>query len=118
MEPYRHRIFLCTNNREGTKSSCTLRGSQETFACLKEELVARGLQFDVKVVASGCLGLCEQGPNAIVYPEGVWYSGLNPEDVPAFVETQLIAGERYTKKALADDWVKDFFEKKIARKKQ
>ena len=117
MEPYRHRIFVCTNVRDGERSSCTRRGSQETLACLKDEIVNRGLGFDVKVVASGCLGLCEQGPNCIVYPEGVWYSGLNSVDVAEFVETQLVENKRFEKKAWDDAKLQKFFDDKIARKK-
>jgi len=117
MEPYRHRIFLCTNVKEGGRSSCTLRDSANTFTALKDKIAKKGLEFDVKVVKSGCLGLCEQGPNLIVYPEGRWYSGMTPEDVPTFVESQLVRGEPYEKRAWNKDLLQDFFAKKIARKK-
>lgn len=117
MEPYRHRIFLCTNVREGGRSSCTLRGSAETFECLRSEIVKKGLEFDVKVVKSGCLGLCEQGPNMIVYPEGVWYSGMGNEEVAPFVESQLIRNQRYEKRAWKESDLKRFFEDKRTRKK-
>lgn len=118
MEPYRYRIFLCTNVREGGCSSCTLRGSADTFACLKQEIIKRGLEFDVKVVKSGCLGLCEMGPNMIVYPEGTWYSGMTPKDVGPFVDSQLIRGQHYDEKAWKDDLLKNFFTQKWEKKKQ
>jgi len=81
MEPHHYRIFICTNLRDGEKSSCSLRGSHETLQALKKEFEKRELQFDVKAVQCGCLGLCEKGPNLIVYPGGTWYSGLTAEFV-------------------------------------
>lgn len=116
MEPCRYRLFVCTNSKPGGKASCTLHGSQETIAALKEELKKKGLQFDTKVVSSGCLDLCERGPNLIVYPEGIWYSGVNRECVAEFVQTQLVDGKRYEKKACNEEELKSFFEKRKARK--
>lgn len=116
MEPLRYRIFVCTNVKEKGKSSCTLRGSQETVAALKDELVRRELQFDVKVVPCGCLDRCEKGPNVVVYPGGIWYSGLTKENVAGFVGTQLIQGKRFEPCACDEAELKDFFEKRKIRK--
>ncbi|MDO8519297.1 MAG: (2Fe-2S) ferredoxin domain-containing protein [Deltaproteobacteria bacterium] len=117
MEPYKHRIFVCTNNREGEKSSCTLRSSAATLACLKKEIAERGLEFDVKVVPSGCLGLCEQGPNLIVYPEGKWYSGVSTEHVKDFVDMAVVKDQTYAPCAWNDQKLQKFFDEKTARKK-
>lgn len=116
MEPYRHRIFVCQNQKAPGKSCCMGRGANETFSALKEELVKKGLQFDVKVVSSGCLDLCDQGPNLIVYPEGNWYSGMTSGEVPAFVESQLVQGKPYAKKVCDEVVLKDFFAKRKVRK--
>jgi (2Fe-2S) ferredoxin len=40
----------------------------------------------------GCLGPCFDGPNMVVYPEGVWYAGVTPEDIPDVVRDHLIGG--------------------------
>ena len=48
---------------------------------------------DVRVDSVDCLGLCKHGPNAVVYPGGVWYLGLRGEDVPEIVERHLEGGE-------------------------
>ena len=53
-------------------------------------LLQRGAR-DVLVTACGCLGPCFDGPNAVVYPDGVWYDGLTVDDAPALVE-HLVAG--------------------------
>ena len=117
MEPYQHRIFICTNNREGEKSSCTRRSSEKTISFLKKEIEEKGLQFDVKVVPCGCLGLCEQGPNLIVYPEGKWYSGVTAEKAHDFVADVLVAGKTYAPCAWDDQKLQKFFDEKTARKK-
>ena len=116
MEPYRYRILVCQNQKEGGKSCCQGRGADATFSALKDELVKRGLQFDVKVMASSCLDLCERGPNLVVYPQGTWYSGLTVEHVPEFVECQLVQGKTYAPKACDESELKDFFAKRKLRK--
>ena len=117
MEPYKKRIFICTNQREGEKSSCTRRGSDQTISFLKKEIEERGLKFDVKVVACGCLGLCEQGPNLIVYPEGKWYSGVTAEKAKDFAADVLVAGKTHEPCAWDDKKLQTFFDEKKARKK-
>ena len=53
---------------------------------LNLRVLARGLAGDVAVTTSGCLGPCFEGPNVVVYPEGVWYAGVAVEDVDDIVE--------------------------------
>ncbi|MCA1687057.1 MAG: (2Fe-2S) ferredoxin domain-containing protein [Actinobacteria bacterium] len=72
---------------------CKKRGSKDVRRALKEELRERGMVGDVRVDSVGCLGLCKHGPNAVVYPGGVWYLGLREEDVPEVVERHLESGE-------------------------
>ncbi len=60
-------------------------------------LIARGAA-DVLVTPCGCLGPCFDGPNAVVYPEGVWYAGLAAEDAPDLVR-HLIEGTPLAAKA-------------------
>lgn len=72
---------------------CTKKGGKETKKALKSELRAKGMNGDVRVDSVECLGLCKQGPNVIVYPEGSWYLGLKERDVPQVVEEHLQEGE-------------------------
>ena len=69
------------------------KGGRETKKALKSELRAAGMNGDVRVDSVECLGLCKQGPNVIVYPEGSWYLGLKERDVPEVVEEHLKGGE-------------------------
>ena len=59
---------------------------------LRREIVAQGLENDVQITTCGSLGLCERGPNMVVYPEGVWYSGVRVEDVREIVESHFRQG--------------------------
>jgi (2Fe-2S) ferredoxin len=89
----RHHVFVCTNARaEGGRPSCGARGSVEVQVALTNEILRRGLGADVAITHSGCLGPCWDGPNVVVYPDGVFYTGVNPEDAPAITD-HLAGGE-------------------------
>jgi (2Fe-2S) ferredoxin len=72
---------------------CKKRGSKDVRRTLKEGLRERGMVADVRVDSVDCLGFCKHGPNAVVYPEGIWYLGLTEGDVPEIVERHLEGGE-------------------------
>jgi len=92
MEPFRYHIFICSQQKPEGIPSCPARGSGKVIDALRAEIARQGLGDEVQVTTCGSLGLCERGPNLVVYPEGIWYSGLMPEDVPEFVRTQLREG--------------------------
>ena len=70
-------------------TGCTSSNSLKIQEAMNAELVAHGLEDEVKVVLTGCFGLCALGPVMIVYPEGTFYSCVKPEDakeiLPFFV---------------------------------
>ena len=72
---------------------CSKKGGKETKKALKSELRAGGMSSDVRIDSVDCLGMCKQGPNVIVYPEGAWYLGLKQDEVPEVVEEHLKGGE-------------------------
>jgi (2Fe-2S) ferredoxin len=88
---FKHHIFVCTNTRpEGGKPACA---GGEILAALQGEIAKHRELWDrVAVTATGCLGPCFDGPTAVVYPEGVWYVGLQPSDAVELVSEHLIAG--------------------------
>ncbi|MEO2153939.1 MAG: (2Fe-2S) ferredoxin domain-containing protein [Aquificota bacterium] len=73
--------------------SCGAKGSDQVAMKFQEELMKRGLDSKVLLSVTGCLGACELGPVVVVYPDGVWYGNVKPEDVPEIVEKHLIEGE-------------------------
>lgn len=117
MEPFRKRILFCTNSNEPGKSACTTRGCEETLTALKSELGERKLQFDFKLTTTSCLGLCEEGPNLVVLPQGDWYSGMTKDHVARFVES-LVQDIPYKDKLRDEEELKSFFTQKVERKKR
>ncbi|MDR0765016.1 MAG: NADH-quinone oxidoreductase subunit NuoF [Synergistaceae bacterium] len=73
-------------------TGCSSSGSREIISALREKLAARGMSDEVKVVETGCHGLCELGPLVIVYPEGVFYTRVQVSDADEIVETHLVKG--------------------------
>lgn len=83
-------LFVCTNDRSSGKPACGASGSRDLIAAVQNLLVARGAS-DVLVTPCGCLGPCFDGPNAVVYPDAIWYAHLEVDDAPGLVE-HLIHG--------------------------
>ena len=80
--PYKRFVCVCTNTRDqGQACANPGRRGDAIWAALKAGAAKAGLKGKVRVTRSGCLGLCEHGPNVLVYPEGEWYSGVKTGDV-------------------------------------
>jgi (2Fe-2S) ferredoxin len=92
---FKHHIFVCENVRPDghPKGSCSAKGSAKIREALKLEIKERGLGSEVRANVSGCLDACEFGPSVVVYPEGVWYGGVKPEDVPEIIESHILNGK-------------------------
>lgn len=86
--PYKKTVFVCVNVRDGGRVACGNpgRGGRELCEALKHAVKTKGLKGKVRVVRAGCLDLCEQGPNAFVYPGDEWLSGVTAADVPAILK--------------------------------
>jgi (2Fe-2S) ferredoxin len=68
-------LFVCTNAIASGKPACGRRGNMELLAAVQRELVARGATGTL-ATACACLGPCFDGPNAVIYPDAVWYGAL------------------------------------------
>lgn len=81
--PYQKTLFVCTNTRDG-KTACANAGRGGDLICekLKEMVKEKGLKGRVRVARSGCLDRCAEGPNAFLYPDGIWFSHLTEKDLP------------------------------------
>ena len=73
-------------------TGCTSSGSTTLRDKLAEELKAKGLEDEIKIVMTGCFGLCALGPIMIVYPEGTFYSRVTADDIPEIVDEHLMKG--------------------------
>ena len=77
-------LFVCTNVIASGKPACGRRGGDEFLVAVQQKLIARGAS-GVLATPCGCLGPCFDGPNAVVYPDGVWYGNLGEDDADAIV---------------------------------
>ncbi len=73
-------------------TGCTSSGSLKLIDALNTEIKAAGLEEEVKVVQTGCFGLCALGPIMIVYPDGTFYSRVEVEDIPEIVSEHIVKG--------------------------
>ncbi len=73
-------------------TGCTSSGSVKIADALEEQIALNGLADEIKVVRTGCFGLCALGPVMIVYPEGTFYSRVKLEDVPEIVSEHFLKG--------------------------
>ncbi|HCS74111.1 MAG TPA: NADH-quinone oxidoreductase subunit F, partial [Clostridiales bacterium] len=90
MEFYRSHVLIC----RGT--GCHSSGSADVMEVFKTELESNKLENEIKLVQTGCFGLCAIGPVVIVYPEGAFYSKVTTDDVPRIVSEHLLKGRIVT----------------------
>ena len=73
-------------------TGCTSSGSTKIIDAMEKELEAQGLTDEIKIVKTGCFGLCASGPIVIIYPEGTFYARVTEQDVPEIVSEHLLKG--------------------------
>ncbi len=83
-------------------TGCTSSGSNKIQEAFATSLEANGLTDEVKIVQTGCFGLCELGPVVIVHPDGTFYSRVTPEDVEEIVSEHLLKGRIVDRLAYTD----------------
>lgn len=79
--PYVAHVFVCTNDRKGERKSCADNNSPLVKSKLKDAVYAKGWKGKVRVSTSGCMGLCADGSNVMIYPQRIWFAGVRPADV-------------------------------------
>ena len=92
---YQRHIFFCLNQRKGGEDCCADHRAQEGFDRCKAQVKAAGLSGagQVRVNKAGCLDRCAAGPVAVVYPEAVWYTFVDHQDIDEIVESHLKNGQ-------------------------
>ncbi len=95
MSYYQRHIFFCLNQRDNGENACAQHGAQEAFDHCKSRVKGAGLAGPggVRVNKAGCLDRCAGGPVAVVYPEAVWYTFVDREDVDEIVDSHLKNGQ-------------------------
>ena len=95
MKYFRSHVLVCVD------PECLSKGAHQLLDALNDELVATGLIDEVQVLETSRIGGCAQGPEMMVYPEGVHYSGLSADDIPFLVDEHFLKG-RIVKKFVAE----------------
>jgi (2Fe-2S) ferredoxin len=103
MKPKKH-IFVCTHDRPpgDPRGSCKERGAKAVLDALKGELFNEDLLEEAKASGSTCLGHCEHGVTAVVYPDATWYRGLTVEDAEDLVQGHFVDDEPVERLVLPD----------------
>jgi (2Fe-2S) ferredoxin len=105
-KPIKH-VFVCTQSRPPghPRPSCGAKNSVGIFQEFLQQFEKRGLWGRYAVTGSGCIGPCDLGPNVLVYPDGIMYSGVSKEDVAAIIEEHLLGDQPVERlKAPAEVW--------------
>lgn len=91
---YQRHIFFCLNERVNGEVSCSQHNAQAAFDRCKQQVKAAGLAGPgkVRVNKAGCLDRCAGGPIVVVYPEAVWYTYVDQQDIDEIVESHLRNG--------------------------
>lgn len=93
-KPLRH-VFVCSQQRPPghPRGSCAAKGASPLLQAFWGELQKRQAYDRIAITYSGCLGPCDNGPNVLVYPEGVLYSGVSAADVTEIFDSHLEGGK-------------------------
>ena len=94
MSHFKHHVFFCCNQREAGETCCQNSGAAEMQTHAKERIAALGLKGKgkVRINKAGCLDRCDEGPVLVVYPEAVWYTYVDKEDIDEIVDEHLVNG--------------------------
>ena len=94
MSYYRRHVFFCCNQREPPEKCCANAGAAAMQKYAKQRVKALGISGagEVRINKAGCLDRCEEGPVIVVYPEAVWYTYVDREDLDEIISEHLQHG--------------------------
>lgn len=88
MGQYEQHVFVCTSGE-----TCPEQGDTEKFVkILRERARQVGRPSDVRINKAGCFSQCGHGPMIVVYPENVWYGGVQQSDLEEIVQSHILGG--------------------------
>ena len=100
---YKHHVFFCLNQRPNGETCCQDKGAEAAFDHMKARVKKLGLsgKGKVRINRSGCLDRCDKGPIMVIYPQAVWYTFVDNDDIDEIVERHLV-NNQVVKRLLVD----------------
>ena len=94
MPVFTRHIFICCNQREPghSRGCCDPDGGEALRNAFKTELKKRKLGPCVRANKAGCLDQCELGPTVVIYPQAIWYGGVQLADVARIIDETIVGG--------------------------
>ena len=95
MSYYQHHLFFCLNKREDNGPCCTKHNAEAMFEYTKDKVKSLELngKGKVRVNRAGCFGRCDEGPLLVIYPEAVWYTFIDQDDIDEIIASHLQQGK-------------------------
>ncbi len=95
MTYYKRHVFFCCNQRDAGEKCCADFGAADMQAYAKGRVKALGLtgKGNVRINKAGCLDRCEEGPVLVIYPDDVWYTYVDREDIDEIIDRHVVNGE-------------------------
>jgi len=94
MSHFKHHVFFCTNQRTEGEACCNNHGASDMRTYAKDRVKALGdkIPGNVRINVAGCMDRCEQGPVLVIYPEAIWYTYVDKEDIDEIIDEHLVLG--------------------------
>ncbi|MFM9835101.1 MAG: (2Fe-2S) ferredoxin domain-containing protein [Methylophilaceae bacterium] len=91
---YQYHVFFCLNQRPKGEACCQDKGAEAAFDYMKSRIKKLGLNGEgkVRINRAGCLDRCNEGPVMVVYPQAVWYTFVDNEDIDEIINSHLQQG--------------------------
>jgi len=104
MSFYQYHLFFCINERDDGSPCCAQFNARDARHHLKQRCKEVGIHKEggIRINSAGCMGRCESGPVIVVYPEAIWYSYVDREDLDEILESHLLAGRPVQRLRLPD----------------
>lgn len=95
MSYFEHHVFFCSNQRAPGETCCNCHGATEMRNYAKDRVKALKLNKPgkVRINNAGCLERCDQGPVLVIYPEAVWYTYVDKQDIDEIIDQHLVKGQ-------------------------
>jgi len=92
---YQHHVFFCLKQRDNGETCCMDKGAEAAFNHMQARAKSLNLigEGKVRINRAGCFDRCREGPLMVIYPQAIWYTFIDNEDIDEIIESHLINGK-------------------------